>query len=194
MKSIKIYDDYNIFKKHTFDFNEGLTCLIGKNGAGKTTLLKEINDVYENRTQIYYYRNEISEKTAMQDFLESGQVNYLIRNFQSSEGQNIMNNFSDIVPRIGDFVRRNIKNKSNEILILLDGLDSGLSIDNIKELKDLFINTITKDCLKHNVKPYIIISANNYEFCRLTDCINVKTGKHIIFNTYDEFRNFYIKK
>lgn len=197
MKSIKIYDDYKLFRKHTFDFNEGLTCLIGKNGSGKTTLLREINDVYcvdsYTKSKMFYYRNENSEKFAMQGFLESGMTNLLVRNFKSSEGQNIMNNFCDVVPKIGDFVRRNIKNKSDEIFILLDGLDSGLSIDNIKELKDLFTIDISKDCLKNNVKPYIIISANNYEFCKDVDCIRVSDGKRFKFNTYEEFRKIYIK-
>ena len=190
---IKVYDDFDLYKKHIFEFNEGLTCLIGKNGSGKSTLLKEIHDVYDKKDTIYYYINEHSEKFAMQGFLENGDTRRLVRNFQSSEGQNIFNNFSDVAPKIGDFVRRNIKNKSEEILILLDGLDSGLSINYIYELKDLFINVITKDCLKHNVKPYIIISANNFEFCKDVDCIRVSDGKHFTFNTYDNFRKIFIK-
>lgn len=190
---IKIYDDFNLFKKHTFEFNEGLTCLIGKNGSGKSTLLKEIHDVYDKKDTIYYYTNEHPEKFAMQGFLENGDTRRLVRNFQSSEGQNIFNNFSDVAPKIGDFVRRNIKNKSEEILILLDGLDSGLSINYIYELKDLFINIITKDCIKNNVKPYIIISANNFEFCKDVDCIRVSDSKHFTFSTYDDFRKIFIK-
>ena len=38
--NIKIYDDYNLFKKHTFEFNEGLTCLIGKNYLASYTSLR----------------------------------------------------------------------------------------------------------------------------------------------------------
>ena len=190
---IKIYDDFNLFKKHTFEFNEGLTCLIGKNGSGKSTLLKEIHDVYDKKDTIYYYTNEHPEKFAMQGFLESGDTRRLVRNFQSSEGQNIYNNFSDVVPKIGDFVRRNINNKSDKIVLLLDGLDSGLSINYIYELKDLFINIISKDCIKNNVKPYIIISANNFEFCKDVDCIRVSDGKHFTFSTYDDFRKIFIK-
>ena len=45
MLEVKIYDDYNLYKKHTFEFNEGITCLIGKNGAGKSTLLKMIQEI-----------------------------------------------------------------------------------------------------------------------------------------------------
>ena len=42
MLKVKVDDWYNLYKKHTFEFNEGITCLIGKNGSGKSTLLKEI--------------------------------------------------------------------------------------------------------------------------------------------------------
>lgn len=195
---IKIYDDFNLFKKHTFEFNEGLTCLIGKNGSGKSTLLRTINDIYYDdpnniKGSIYYYNNEDSERHNSDRFLFNGDMKLLARNMTSSEGQNIFNNFSDIIPKIGDFIRRNINNKSDKIVLLLDGLDSGLSINYIYELKDLFINVITKDCLKNNVKPYIIISANNFEFCKDVDCIRVSDGKHFTFSTYDDFRKIFIK-
>ena len=65
MFKIKVYDDFNLFKKHTFEFNEGLTCLIGKNGSGKSTLLRTINDI-EN--DCFYYDNEKSERHAMDTF------------------------------------------------------------------------------------------------------------------------------
>ena len=194
MRDIKVFDDYNLFKKHTFSFEEGYTCLVGKNGSGKSTLLKEIREVLDKKSSnIFYYANEDSEKRGLQPFLDDSDMHRLIRNFQSSEGQNIYNNFSDITPEMGAFIRRNIKNKSEEVFILLDGLDSGLSIDNIYELKNFFINTVVKDCIKENIKPYLIISANNFEFCKDADCIRVSDAKHFKPKTYEEFRKMYIK-
>lgn len=194
MRDITVYDDYNLFKKHTFSFNEGLNCLIGKNGSGKSTLLKEIKDVLsKDSIDVFYYANEDSEKRGLQGFLESSNINKLIRNYQSSEGQNIYNNFSDVVPYIGDFVRKNIKKKSKEIFILIDGLDSGLSIDYICELKDFFIDLIIKDCIKIDIKPYVILSANSFEFCKNVECIRVSDAKHFRFDTYEDFKKIYIK-
>lgn len=184
MLKIKVYDDYNLYKKHTFEFNEGITCLIGKNGAGKSTLLKVINDLIDN---CYFYNNEDSEKNAIWN------IQKLCRNFTSSEGQNIRNNFEDIVPNIGQYVRNCIKNKQNKIIILLDDLDSGISLDYIITLKKELFSLIIEDSKNNNLEPYIILSANNYELCNGEDCIRVSDAKHFKFKDYNEFRKIYIR-
>ena len=38
------------------------------------------------------------------------------------------------------------------------------------------------------------VSANTFELARDYDCIDVKTAKKIRFNTYDEFRDFVLKR
>lgn len=190
MLKIKVYDDYNLYKKHTFEFNEGITCLIGKNGAGKSTLLKVINDLIDN---CYFYNNEDSEKNAMSKFGYLGNIEKLCRNFTSSEGQNIRNNFEDIIPNIGQYVRNCIKNKQNKIIILLDGLDSGISLDYIITLKKELFSLIIEDSKNNNLEPYIILSANNYELCNGEDCIRVSDAKHFKFKDYNEFRKIYTR-
>ena len=64
---IKVYDDFDLYKKHTFEFNEGLTCLIGKNGSGKSTLLRTINDTIKG---CFFYNNEYSEKHVSPELVE----------------------------------------------------------------------------------------------------------------------------
>ena len=55
MLQIKVEDWYNLYRKHTFEFNPGLTCLVGKNGAGKSTLLREIREwAKDNNVDIFY--------------------------------------------------------------------------------------------------------------------------------------------
>lgn len=192
MLKIKIYDDYNLYKKHTFEFNEGITCLIGKNGAGKSTLLKMIREELGSKN-VFYYNNEDSEKNSMSRFSFHGDVEKIVRNFNSSEGQNIRNNFEDIIPNIGNYVRKCIKNTCKNVIILLDGLDSGISLDYIAMLKKELFTLIINDCKKNNIYPYIILSANNYELCNGEDCIRVSDASHFKFNNYEEFRKIYLK-
>ena len=61
MLTVKIFDEYNLYRKHTFEFNEGITCLVGRNGSGKSTLLKEIKEkLQEDGQKVAYYDNEYS--------------------------------------------------------------------------------------------------------------------------------------
>lgn len=191
MLKIKIYDYYNLYKKHTFEFNPGITCLIGKNGTGKSTLLKEIKEKLKNK--IFYYSNEDSEKNAMSRFSFYGDMEKFSRNFISSEGQNIRNNFEDIIPKIGRYIRKCITKNEKQAIILLDGLDSGISLDYIIYIKKELFTLIIEDCKKNNIEPYIILSTNNYELCNNEDCIRVSDAKHFKFKDYNDFRKIYIK-
>lgn len=63
---ITVEDWFKLYKKHTFEFKPGLTCLIGKNGSGKTTLLLEMKEWFNSKKiEYYYYQNEESEKFNM---------------------------------------------------------------------------------------------------------------------------------
>ena len=192
MLKVKIYDDYNLYKKHTFEFNEGITCLIGKNGAGKSTLLKMIQEILKPKN-CFYYNNEDSEKHAMDKFSFYGDMENLFRNFGSSEGQNIRNNFGDVVGGIRQYILR-MKNKNKkQVVILLDGLDSGISLDYIVQLKKDLFPLILQDCEENNLECYILIGANNYEFCSDVDCVRVSDAKHFKFKDYNDFRKIYLR-
>lgn len=195
MLKITISDDFNLYRKHTFEFNEGVTCLIGKNGAGKTTLLNEIKRVLtDKKISVFNYDNVYSEKFANDSLLNTrGEINKLIRNVQGSEGQNIQYNFEDKIYQIGRYVKLCKDTEQKQVIILLDGLDSGISLDYAAKLKKELFSLIINDCKKSSIEPYIIISANNYEFCIGNDCVRVSDAKHFKFNNYDEFRKIYIK-
>lgn len=76
--------------------------------------------------------------------------------------------------------------------LLLDATDSGLSIDNVIEFKDLF-NLIIDEGKKFDKEVYIIISANEYELARNEQCFDVNAGKYITFKDYDDYREFILK-
>lgn len=191
MFKIKVYDDYNLYKKHTFEFTEGITCLIGKNGTGKSTLLKMIYE--ELNDDCFYYSNEHSEREASGRLLFNGQLEQLSRNLCSSEGQNIRNNFYDIVGEIRQHIFKIKQINKSQVIILLDGLDSGISLDYVIELKKDLFPLIFQDCKDNNLECYILIAANNYEFCSGEDCVRVSDAKHFKFKDYNDFRKIYLR-
>ena len=80
---------------------------------------------------------------------------------------------------------------AHELWFLFDAVDSGLSIDNVLDIKEYLFKTV----LEHNAGKdvYIIISANAYEMCRGEKCFDTYLCKYININSYDEYRNFILK-
>ena len=60
-------------------------------------------------------------------------------------------------------------------------MNNGLSYDSFRDY-----------CNKNGLECYIILAANNFEFCENQDCVDVSTGKHIQFEDYYKFREFYL--
>lgn len=79
----------------------------------------------------------------------------------------------------------------NERWILLDAVDSGLSVDNVTDIKEQLFKMI----LGHNYENdiYIVISANAYEMARSEQCFDVYNGKYVKFADYEEYRHFVLK-
>lgn len=190
-KEIKVDDEFNLYKKHTFKFNPGVTILIGRNGSGKSTLLSELNYyLKQEKIPVYFYRNEDHEKVSRGEFVFSGKIDLLARSLSNSEGQDIAFNFGNHIGKLGKLVRDCENKGEKELFVLLDGLDSGLSIDGIDEIKDLF-NTIIDDA--KGIDVYIIVSANTYEFVRNSNCLYVSTGNYMSFKNYEDYRRFILK-
>ena len=210
MRKFKLERDYyeegeKIFKKSSIAIQPGVTVLVGCNGAGKTTLLKQIEHALkvEKIPCVKYDNlhegagNAVSEAAFFEDF---GLVAQLMC---SSEGENISLNIGMFATKLRMFVNtgktksrlpvlheNNNENESNERWILFDAIDSGLSIDNIEEIKDLF-NLIIEDGAEKDV--YIIVSANEYELARGEQCFDVYNGKYVTFSDYEDYRNFILK-
>ena len=86
------------------------------------------------------------------------------------------------------------ENYKGPVFILLDSIDSGMSIDKLfvfrRDLID-FILLIEKQL--DNGQLYIINAANDWELIREADQVNVLTGKHMDIRTYESYRNFVFK-
>lgn len=212
------YDEgFNLYKKKIIEIKSGVTVLVGCNGIGKTTLLKQIRDkLKENKIPYIMFDNlcdggskAISEASFYSDFV------FMANAIQSSEGENIVMNLEKLAARLGEFVENGEDPKEkkfnklvkaikeingediveseiiNERWILLDAVDSGLSVDNIVDLKEQLFKTILEYNYENEV--YIIVSANEYEMVRNEQCFDVYNGKYINIKDYEEYRNLVLQ-
>lgn len=194
MKKVKLrnkyYEDEKLFSRLNIEIKDGITILVGCNGTGKTTALKQIEAQlsHDNIPFVSHSNLENGAKQMRDRAIHVGNYDFVAQVFCSSEGENIVNAMSQIAMQIGQKCRNNT---ADEFWVLLDAVDSGLSIDNIIDLKEFLRNTVIAENSEKTV--YILISANEYELCRGENCLDVTNGKYISFNDYEEYRNFIIK-
>lgn len=183
------YDEcIKIYKKRKIKIETGLTVLIGCNGAGKTTLIQSIkyqledNGInYASYDDLQDGRHHAKERAGFyQDFTA------LANRICSSEGENIQMNIADFASKIGKYCRDNAN--QDELWIFLDAVDSGLSIDNICEIKNDLFPIIFE--MNSDKDIYIIASANAYELARQAKCFDTINGNYVEINSYEEYRNF----
>ena len=167
--------------------------ILGPSGSGKTTFLNLIENDLQNDSDaaVLHYDNlhEGGEK-AKGDAGLRDDFSLLATLVQSSEGEQIVMNLGTTARKIGLFVHKNASNHK-EIWVLLDAIDSGLSVDNIENVKTNLFATIIRDFEKiESCEVYIIVSANSYEFCRSSNCFDVRSGEYIQFKDYEDYRKF----
>lgn len=198
------------------ELHTGVTVLVGCNGSGKSTLLKNINEhCKKNNIPCNLYdnlkdggSNSLGELFSVENFSE---VSYLM---SASEGEGIKANLGRNSTFYKEFFKNGyINNRTNRLsmlfddkkaeklatfknckdrVLLFDAVDSGLSVDSIIEVKEMF-NAILEDIPNYNVNIYIIIAANEYELARNSDCFDVNSGKYLKFYDYEDYRDFIIK-
>lgn len=112
-------------------------------------------------------------------------------------GQRVYDNLEYLAKPIGQYVRL-CKDTNQNPIIIIDGADSGVSIDLIFYIRD-FLDLIISDCKKDNITPYIIITSNNYELITEYEAIWISNLKRFNFSIknkedYYFFRNLYLDK
>ena len=211
-------EGFSLYKKGTITIKSGVTVLVGCNGIGKTTLLHQIQDrLRKESIPCIKFDNlqdggnkSISENAFYNNFDLVGTL------MQSSEGESIVVNMGNFARRLGDFVRtgEDPKDKKSrdfaklfkaieegkeeqeveipkERWILLDAVDSGLSVDNIVDIKEQLFKTILE--YNYGNEIYIVISANEYEMARGEQCLDVYNMKYVKFKDYEEYRNLILQ-
>lgn len=197
MKFELIRDPYTdndfIFDKSEIEIKPGVTVLVGCNGAGKSSLLKQIAyrlKKAEIPFEKFDYKNDGGKKMREQFLWQDDIVSYAnARN--SSEGEEIVANMMKIAAKLGSSFNRVLDSDGKEFWILLDAIDSGLSADNIFDIKEYLFDAIFKN--SKDVEIYIVVSANSYEMCRQMNCFDVIKGEYITFKDYEDYRSFIMK-
>lgn len=172
-------------------FKPGVTVLVGCNGAGKTTLIKTIKERCEkNHVPCIDFDNyHDGGSQSIGSALFYGNIDFAASMITSSEGEKITHNVMQFARKIGQKVRYEYTN-AEEIWIAFDATDSGLSIDNVIDLKEFFQFLLDEENEK---ELYIIVSANEYEMCIDLPCMDVSSGKYVDFPTYESYKKFILK-
>ena len=188
----RIEDVHDIHDGFDLELQPGYTALVGPNGAGKTTLLGQIEEIAKERGYaVVKYANYVDGgSAAMQMALESGQMRKLASLACGSEGQQILINMTGVLDRIEKAIDEAIASRTG-LVVLLDSLDSGLSIDGQRTLICAFAyfcrTKIRFDYTGNEI--YIVAAVNDYELA-VKDCVDVQTGEHMTFKDYPDYADF----
>lgn len=181
----------NIYSKATFTFEPGITILVGCNGSGKTTLITLLKEKLDKLDIPYYEYDNYRDGGSMglSRAMFNNKMEVAAQLICSSEGEKININMGEEAAKLGNWIRH-YKDKQ-ELWIFFDAIDSGLSIDNICDVKEYLFNTILNSEKDRDV--YIICSANAYEFANGSPCMDINLAKYITFKDYEDYKQFILK-
>ena len=184
-------EDYKMFKKVNIEIEKGLTVLVGCNGTGKTTMLEQLEAELKDKDIPVLFHSNL--KNGIRDMRDKA---FLVEDFEfvalsmsSSEGENIVNVMGEIAREMGRLTQHNPM--ADELWFLFDAIDSGLSVDNIVEIKETLLPLVVEH--NPNKDVYFVFSANEYELARNENCFDVAHGKYIKFKDYEDYRKFILK-
>lgn len=182
MKFKKCYihpEEVELFK---IELNKKITVLLGKNGDGKTTMLRSIEQELKGSEFKVVNDDARDRGDNMSNMFDP---EHIVSTRFSSEGETLVHTIGIMMGKVGAYIR-----KGNKVILCLDKMDSGLSIDRIKEAADFLKETVVKDV------ELIIITANSYElasqFRDVADFFWVKEKKFIeLPSSYEEYIKLY---
>lgn len=185
-------DGLKLYKKKHVTFEPGITVLVGCNGSGKTTLIKQLNHEITRNLKlpcVYFNNLEKGGRESLSSAFYYQDFSFVSAMMSASEGEGIALNMQKVACLIGNMFKKNPD--SDEYWILLDAIDSGLSVDAVADIKKGLFKTIFD--IYGNKNVYVIISANEYEMARGEKCFDVVDCKYINIKSYDRYRNVILR-
>lgn len=205
---------YKMYQKSRITIEPGVTVLVGCNGAGKSTLLSTIRSQLKKKEIPCLFFDHLTESDgrANDEALYSGDFSYLAQSLSSSEGENIVLSLNRLSEKIVFFIKNGnmpktsynriaeafsntvFKNEEkekkqvspiNERWILLDACDSGLSIDNVLDIKKHLFQPLLA---AENYDVYIIVAANEFEMVNGEKCISLPSCEKKKFRNYEKYK------
>lgn len=190
-------DDLKLYQRTEFTFVPGLNSLVGCNGSGKTTLIDcfLIPQLRKDKIEYYKYNDRRQGGSYLMDSMLNvyGDMDGLARMFLSSEGERIVCGIEKVVTSLPSFFKANA---GKPAFIMLDAIDSGMSVDVISEIKGLFLDVVIPDAKsRFNVDLFVVVAANNYEWCnddRIHN-LDIINAKEVQFKNYEAYKQFILK-
>lgn len=212
-----------MFHKDHFTVTNKVTIFAGPNGYGKSTLIKMLKhclksqDIEESEktarergisrafsvisnkeentskkvTFIGYDAHADSYHNAIGSNLLSQNYQMFDMRSESSEGQNKLYSLMEVFDAAQEIALEN--KELEQIILFVDGIDSGLSIDMINLIMstlDLKLGQIEQ----HGVEVALILTTNNYEMCRERTVYDPITFEPVTYTNYEEFRKDMLAK
>lgn len=216
--------DEFLFKKDELTLTHKITVLAGPNGYGKTTLIKMLQESLKNVDAFSFennaysrslFRSLASPHKKLEHEASIGFISYDSHNDdygnaissallnqnplqvalrkESSEGENNLISLGLLFNETQDIVKEHPNLK--QLIIFVDGIDSGLSVDKINFIiKTLPIKIEQIETLRPDVEVALVFTANNYELVRNLPTIDPVTFEKIDYQDYDEFRSDMLQK
>lgn len=210
---------WDLFETNTVTITENVTVFAGPNGYGKSSLVLMMKEALKQ--QDYKEFEMMSKNNSLKFLLEKdkpvtkGFLTYdakydsygdilgsqlWLQNFElagtmmsASEGQNKLITMGKLFDQVKDIKEKPENKDLEQIILFVDGIDSGLSVDMIQfimttlPLKLQQVESLGIECI-------IIFTTNNYEMCRNRTVIDPITLQETKYESYEEFRNDMIRK
>ena len=214
-----VRDPYNpreyIYTKKEFEFKPGVTVLVGCNGCGKSTLLRHMKEYLKSKKVPVISFDNLHDGGSNARSLAAyeGDFTYMSTSCVSSEGENIILALGRIAQTLRPFIQtgesqdrsdrlvkafakavwgdQNEPDIPNERWLLFDAIDSGLSVDNVIDVKEYLFKTILADA--GDTKIYIVCACNEYELANGEQCMDTHTGKYVNLRNYEAYKKFVLK-
>lgn len=212
-----------MFHNNHFTVTDKVTIFAGPNGYGKSTLTKMLKNCLKSQgieeSEKTAYERGISrafslidnekEKTSQKttfisydahadSYHNATASNLLSENYrmfsmrsESSEGQNKLYSLMEVFDAAQEIALEN--DELEQIILFVDGIDSGLSIDMINLIMstlDLKLGQIEQ----YGIEVALILTTNNYEMCRQRTVYDPITFEPVTYTNYEEFRKDMLAK